>query len=307
MLEKKTVDDAKKAAQSLLKNLKPSQPGTSAHTGEWRKSSDWIFKTKDTVNGEEYYKRVNRKPFWQNAATKKIVKKVDNYFSRTASDLCEAYKRINAERIYGGSYLMCVINTGVVGPHYDEKDEIEGLCCVVPMGVFDGGDLVFRQQKLRFQVRTGDIIFFRSRELMHENLPCTGERYSLVFTTDHDSFTEFGQPARQYMHWKQPKLNSHATIEAQGFKPEDVPELRKTKVVVIDKVYTKLTRANTPRTKFGTLKLPSQDGNPRAPISLRKNAKKKKKATKRKRKEIDDDESHSEEILLETKRRRIQK
>ena len=37
-------------------------------------------------------------------------------------------------------------------------------------------------------MKPGDIIFFRSRELLHENLPFTGTRRSVVFTTDHNSF-----------------------------------------------------------------------------------------------------------------------
>lgn len=43
------------------------------------------------------------------------------------------------------------------------------------------------------------MIFFRSRELLHENLPFTGERRSIVFTMDHNAFLSPGQRvARQY-------------------------------------------------------------------------------------------------------------
>ncbi len=43
------------------------------------------------------------------------------------------------------------------------------------------------------------MIFFRSRELLHENLEAQGDRMSIVFTMDHNAFLSPGQKVtRQY-------------------------------------------------------------------------------------------------------------
>ncbi len=84
---------------------------------------------------------------------------------------------------------MCVVNWGATGPHYDHMDRVDGLCCVVPFNDFTGGDLVFRDLGFRIQFEAGDVIFFQSHNLLHENLPVIdGERQSLVFFSDKYSF-----------------------------------------------------------------------------------------------------------------------
>ena len=47
---------------------------------------------------------------------------------------------------------------------------------------------------LAFDLHLGDVIFFRSAKLIHENLPHTGDRQSIVLTSDENSFTSKGQP-----------------------------------------------------------------------------------------------------------------
>ncbi len=106
------------------------------------------------------------------------------------NNVFKQYCDIQAPRYYTKSFTMCVINKGGTTPHYDYKDEPEGYCCVVLLGDFSGGKLVFREHKLRFSIKPGDIIFFHSRNMLHENLAFTGERYSLVFTT-------LGQPVNR--------------------------------------------------------------------------------------------------------------
>ena len=143
------------------------------------------------------------------------------------NNVFKQYCNIEAPRYYTKSFTMCVINKGGTTPHYDYKDEPEGYCCVVPLGNFSGGELVFREHKLRFSIKPGDIIFFHSRNMLHENLAFTGERYSLVFTTHHNMFTEFGQPVNRigtYNQYIQHPLKAQEKIAL--LSEEEIEELK---------------------------------------------------------------------------------
>ncbi len=80
---------------------------------------------------------------------------------------------------------------------------------------------MFRDLKLRFPMKPGDIIFFRSRELLHENLPAEGERRSLVLTTDHNSFKSPGQQVQRiYKH--SPHLNINVNDDWDEVDEDDM-------------------------------------------------------------------------------------
>jgi hypothetical protein len=199
------------AVASLEANITPAKgKGHPSHLGSWRRTNEEIHISADLKTAKKYYKRTNRLPLWENKGMKHVVKKVHTWLSHTDDEIYNDYCSVQAERYFGEAYLMAVLNRGGSGPHYDKMDEHEGLCCVVPYGNYTGGDLVFPELKLRFVVRPGDIIYFRSRELLHENFAVKGHRRSIVFTACHNCFTEYGQNVnRQYYHYVQKPVKSH--------------------------------------------------------------------------------------------------
>ncbi|KLO18442.1 hypothetical protein SCHPADRAFT_886155 [Schizopora paradoxa] len=58
------------------------------------------------------------------------------------------------------------------------------ICIVVPFGNWDGGELVFEELGLVFELSQGDVILFRSEMLTHYNLEYNGTRGSLVVHSD---------------------------------------------------------------------------------------------------------------------------
>lgn len=77
---------------------------------------------------------------------------------------------------------------------------------------------MFRQHNLRFELKAGDLIFFRSRELLHENLDARGQRMSIVFTMDHNAFLSPGQKvSRQYL------SKPHLAIDRDADDSEEEP------------------------------------------------------------------------------------
>ena len=60
------------------------------------------------------------------------------------------------------------------------------LCLVMPIGDFNGGELVMVEQGLVFPLQNGDIAVFRSAETTHFNMDYTGCRCSFVLQTDRE-------------------------------------------------------------------------------------------------------------------------
>lgn len=57
-------------------------------------------------------------------------------------------------------------------------------CAVLALGEWEGGQLCLHELGLALNLQCGDFVIFRSDILTHYNLPHTGSRYSLVFSTD---------------------------------------------------------------------------------------------------------------------------
>lgn len=86
---------------------------------------------------------------------------------------------------------MCAINFNTLcGYHIDRHDDKYGFCWLVPLGEWEGGDLIFPQLKVRVKLKPRNILAFRSNLLVHGNLLCSGVRHSLVFFTHNNLFPE---------------------------------------------------------------------------------------------------------------------
>ena len=86
---------------------------------------------------------------------------------------------------------MCTVNFNTIcGYHIDRDDDKYGFCWLVPLGEWEGGDLIFPQLNVRIKLKPGNILAFRSNLLVHENLSCSGVRHSLVFFNHNNLFPE---------------------------------------------------------------------------------------------------------------------
>lgn len=64
------------------------------------------------------------------------------------------------------------------------------LCTIVPLGDFEGCNLLFPTLNHEVEMRSGDMISFRAHSLPHKTTPLKGGmRFSLVFFADHNLFT----------------------------------------------------------------------------------------------------------------------
>ena len=63
--------------------------------------------------------------------------------------------------------------------HTDKYDLQDGWIALFALGDYEGGDLVVPRHRLRFNLRPGDVLFFKPHEV-HGNLPFSGERLTAV-------------------------------------------------------------------------------------------------------------------------------
>ncbi|KAJ3090991.1 hypothetical protein HDU96_003179, partial [Phlyctochytrium bullatum] len=78
-------------------------------------------------------------------------------------------------------------------PHVDPHDSVEGMCIVLPIGEYTGGDLVLVNSGFRLRIPSGHPVAFRSRTITHFNTSFDGVRHSIVFFTDNDLFLKIKQ------------------------------------------------------------------------------------------------------------------
>ncbi|RHZ56224.1 hypothetical protein Glove_405g3 [Diversispora epigaea] len=66
--------------------------------------------------------------------------------------------------------------------HWDSLDVSNCLCCLIPLGNFQGGDLYFPQFHVHVPLQPGQVVAFDSHHLLHSNLPLiSGIRHSIIY------------------------------------------------------------------------------------------------------------------------------
>jgi len=117
-----------------------------------------------------------------------IFAKIELFLTSRFPHLAEYMSSFGHKKFFG-SFSTLALNMGVVtDPHRDCNDLRHGLCCIMPFGSFKGGELFFQEMDMSFQVQSGDLILFRSSEMLHGNFDIEegGERNSLVFFFDNN-------------------------------------------------------------------------------------------------------------------------
>lgn len=81
------------------------------------------------------------------------------------------------------SSLVLNINVSTRG-HRDYGDL--NICFVIPIGDFEGAELVMVEPGLEIRAHQGDCIAFQSAKITHLNMHYKGKRASIVLHTDRD-------------------------------------------------------------------------------------------------------------------------
>ncbi|RHZ53698.1 hypothetical protein Glove_438g29 [Diversispora epigaea] len=89
-------------------------------------------------------------------------------------------------------FLMIAINFNALSNYYwDKLDASNCLCCLVPLGNFQGGELYFPQLHTLIPLQTGQVVAFSSHYLLHDNFPLVNRiRHSVVYFVHNILFQE---------------------------------------------------------------------------------------------------------------------
>ncbi|RIA93651.1 hypothetical protein C1645_761796, partial [Glomus cerebriforme] len=81
-----------------------------------------------------------------------------------------------------GIFLMIALNFNVISNyHWNNNDDSNGLCFVIALGDFEGGELCFSQLEIIVELKPGQVVTFPFKLLLHANLLITrGIRFSIV-------------------------------------------------------------------------------------------------------------------------------
>ena len=91
-----------------------------------------------------------------------------------------------ARRLYVTANTKVVVidvDTNKIVGETKDTDWVHGFAALVPVGDFQGGDLLMRELSLRVEAPSGSVQFMRGRNVYHSTDKWTGTRYVVVAVT----------------------------------------------------------------------------------------------------------------------------
>jgi hypothetical protein len=114
-----------------------------------------------------------------------LIERADTYYAEYLP-IYYAIQRAAVEqtpdaRLWNTAFTMVyIIRNHRCAYHRDTGNLRGGMTCLVPMGKFSGGELVFPRWRIAIAFKPGDLLLFDPQQL-HGNLPFEGERISAAF------------------------------------------------------------------------------------------------------------------------------
>jgi hypothetical protein len=86
------------------------------------------------------------------------------------------------DRIPHTPFTAVYLNKNLRSAYHRDKGNLPNTMSVITVvgGNYTGGELCFPRYRIAFALRPGDVLFFPGRELLHGNLPISGNRLSVV-------------------------------------------------------------------------------------------------------------------------------
>jgi len=162
-----------KSTEALFSTLKGSTRknqlfGKTIYFGQWRKYKLQVHQTSDSTKMKTWMET--------NDFLLGYVHEIFQLEYPHVEKLFQPYGQI------GGFATVAICNNAKTTLHRDKNDSKHGVSAVIPFGQFCGGDLVFPNLGIHIHAVSGDLVFFKSSDLLHGNNEVKeGSRFSLVF------------------------------------------------------------------------------------------------------------------------------
>jgi hypothetical protein len=100
---------------------------------------------------------------------------------------CISIKYQKKVKKFSEIFSMLAINYNSILPfHIDINDN--GMCTIVPVGDWEGGELIISHLGIMLKLIKGQVLMFRSSLLIHKNVLAKGVRFSMVFFSHKNTF-----------------------------------------------------------------------------------------------------------------------
>lgn len=167
-----------------------------------RKNPGWTKDSGSRLNDNQHvYKQLMKLRYSALGACTEVIR---FFFEILEPDLLAEYQKVAKEVEKMGSIgfqtrrsadpfvIKALLVNLMTNEHKDKGDWHYGLAGLVPVGEFDGGDLLLRELGLSFEARSGCVQLIRGRELRHSITKYTGRRFVVVAVT-HDAVRRWAQ------------------------------------------------------------------------------------------------------------------
>jgi hypothetical protein len=180
------------------------------HFGAYVDYSMLPYTSSDTANShniEEHQECVNNLLYALQPLSNSVNKFVNEYYEHYFMKLNKLNWGPFAPKPFG-IFPMIAINFNIISNyHWDEKDEPNGLCFLVALGDFEGGELHFPQLQIVVKLRPGQVVAFPSHLLLHGNFKVIkGIRFSIVYFVHMLFFHQYRHFEKIYDEYNSEKL-----------------------------------------------------------------------------------------------------
>ncbi|KAI1081669.1 hypothetical protein F5B20DRAFT_534916 [Whalleya microplaca] len=170
----------------------------------------------------------------RHGAFRACTEMLNHVFRLLDPNLLEEYKKVGKELVKPwrsglidtGSQdetflLRAVLINLMTDEHKDLSDWHYGLAGIIPIGSFEGGDLLTRELGLQTESKPGCLQLFRGRELRHSITKWTGRRF-VVTSSTHEAvkrwaFRRMGQSVSDDI----PEVNDCFDVDQEDIRPEE--------------------------------------------------------------------------------------
>ncbi|CAB5386653.1 unnamed protein product [Rhizophagus irregularis] len=171
------LDNPIHRSRSFWKNL-------AERFGAFISYGDLPYTTSDTASSHniDHQNCVNDLLFALQPISNSVNRFVNKYYEHYYTKLSKLTMGPFVPRTFG-IFPTIAINFNVISNyHWDSNDDPNGLCFLVALGDFEGGELCFPQLQILVKLKPGQIVAFPSYLLLHGNLPIIrGIRFSIVY------------------------------------------------------------------------------------------------------------------------------
>ncbi|UZO15186.1 uncharacterized protein OCT59_006619 [Rhizophagus irregularis] len=198
------LDNPIHRSRSFWKNL-------AERFGAFISYGDLPYTTSDTASSHniDHQNCVNDLLFALQPISNSVNRFVNKYYEHYYTKLSKLTIGPFVPRTFG-IFPTIAINFNVISNyHWDSNDDPNGLCFLVALGDFEGGELCFPQLQILVKLKPGQIVAFPSYLLLHGNLPIIREiRFNLYNSQGHNPKRILLKKAQQFQIEEESSENS---------------------------------------------------------------------------------------------------